>query len=56
MSHKPICPRCSGPIPNLEHWGEYPGALSRVDNATEICSRCGTEEALADFAKYRHEI
>lgn len=40
------CPRCGGPIPSAEHRGEYPGALSRVDNTTEVCSRCGVHEAM----------
>ncbi len=39
------CPRCGGPIPNELHKGQYPGALSRADNKTEICSDCGHEEA-----------
>jgi hypothetical protein len=33
-------------VPSAEHPGEYPGALSRLDNETEICSECGTREAL----------
>jgi RNA polymerase subunit RPABC4/transcription elongation factor Spt4 len=41
-----ICPTCGGDVPNTEHKGEYPGALSRVDNETEICSACGLREAL----------
>jgi RNA polymerase subunit RPABC4/transcription elongation factor Spt4 len=40
-----ICPRCQGPVPSAEHIGEYPGALSRTDNETEVCSACGTDEA-----------
>lgn len=36
------CPRCKQPITG------YP-ALSRVDNATNICSECGTREAMWDF-------
>ncbi len=40
------CPRCLGMIPNNLRPGEYPGALSRFDNATEICSRCGEDEAM----------
>jgi len=48
---KPICPKCQGFIPNNETPGAYPGALSREDNKTEICSECGVKEALADFAK-----
>ena len=42
----PICPRCCGLIPNSTNPGSYPGALSRTDNATEVCSDCGTAEAL----------
>jgi len=41
-----ICPRCGGDVPNTEFKGQYPGALSRTDNLTEICSDCGTHEAL----------
>lgn len=40
------CPRCGGGIPNDLHRGEYPGALSRWDNNTMICSACGLDEAL----------
>lgn len=43
------CPRCLGGIPNNEQRGEYIGALSRADNTTEICSDCGTEEAMLDY-------
>lgn len=43
------CPRCFGGIPNNEMRGAYCGALSRTDNTTEICSSCGTDEALEDF-------
>lgn len=38
-----VCPRCGGAM------NGYP-ALSRRDNKTEICSDCGTEEAMFDFA------
>lgn len=49
-----ICPRCKiNYIPNNETPGLYIGALSRVDNKTEICSACGTEEALEDFFNSR---
>lgn len=44
-----ICPRCDGYIPNNEMPGAYRGALSRTDNQTEICSECGSEEALQDL-------
>jgi ribosomal protein S27AE len=43
------CPRCGEGIPNNLQRGQYPGALSRTDNKTEICSDCGTQEALEDF-------
>ena len=43
------CPRCRGGIPNNEQRGEYPGALSRADNKTEICSGCGVEEAMIEM-------
>lgn len=46
---EPICPRCGHFIPNDLHPGAYPGAISRLDNKTEICSSCGTDEALRDF-------
>lgn len=44
-----ICPNCRGYIPNNKTPGAYMGAISRRDNKTEICSACGTMEALADF-------
>ena len=40
------CFRCGGAIPTLENIGQYPGAISRTDNETEICSECGSDEAL----------
>lgn len=44
------CPRCGGPIPTAEHPGLYPGAVSRADDRTEICSPCGMDEALEQWA------
>lgn len=38
------CPKCKKEIKG------YP-ALSRKDNKTEICSECGTKEALEIFIK-----
>jgi hypothetical protein len=38
------CPRCGQPIYTFP-------ALSRVDNRTEICSDCGTTEALIAFTR-----
>ena len=46
MVNKKICPRCLGYIPSNAFAGQYPGAISRIDNSTEICSDCGTEEAI----------
>ena len=42
MTTKQYCPRCGCEIT------EYP-ALSRRDNQTDICSRCGQLEATADM-------
>lgn len=39
-----ICPRCKNYIIGYS-------ALSRVDNKTEICSKCGNLEALEKFIK-----
>ncbi len=50
MTDYPVCPSCNGYIPNNETPGAYPGALSRKDNLTEICSACGVHEALRAFA------
>ena len=36
------CPRCAKPYTG------YP-ALSRTDNTTNICSACGTAEAMGDY-------
>ena len=43
------CPRCAGPVPNEMHKGQYPGALSRLDNETYVCSSCGSDEAMYQF-------
>lgn len=45
----PICPRCNGYIPSNENPGAHIGAISRLDNKTEVCSQCGTEEAVEQF-------
>lgn len=49
MKEIKICPKCSGFIPNNETPGAYMGAISRLDNQTEICSACGTQEALEAY-------
>lgn len=46
ITRSPKCPRCGGAIPNEATPGAYPGALSRYDNKTEICSACGVDEAM----------
>jgi len=40
------CLRCGGAVPSFKNIGKYPGSLSRVDNKTEICTECGTNEAV----------
>lgn len=49
MSTDHTCPRCGHLIPNDQRPGAYIGAMSRRDNKTEICSACGTEEAMIEF-------
>jgi hypothetical protein len=41
------CPRCGSPL-NQER--PALNALSRYDNATYICSPCGSDEAMFNFA------
>ena len=47
------CPRCGHGIPSDEHRGQYPGALSRLDNQTYVCSDCGTKEAMYQYTVSR---
>lgn len=42
-----ICPICNQPY-------AAPPALSRRDNTTEICPRCGVREAMEDY--YNSEV
>ena len=42
------CPKCK------KTYTGYP-AISRRDNKTEICSECGTKEALEDYENYLKE-
>lgn len=44
----PICPRCNGLVPSNLNPGAYPGAMSRATEYRdiEVCSRCGTDEAI----------
>ena len=50
----PVCPRCGHYIPNDERPGAYMGARSRADNKTEVCSACGTHEAMQQFMSDDH--
>lgn len=50
------CPNCGGFIPNNEAPGAFPGALSRKDNKTEICSACGVNEAFADYKQHLRKV
>ena len=47
-----LCPRCLHQIPNDQTPGAYMGATSRRDNQTEVCSKCGTEEAMIQFTHH----
>lgn len=50
-----LCPRCAlNLIPTNDAPGLYPGALSRADNATEICSFCGYDEAVRQL--FSHDL
>jgi hypothetical protein len=60
--HMIMCPRCQSQyfIPydapkDVKDWAIVRGfsfpALSRVDNKTDICSPCGTVEAMDDFTR-----
>lgn len=44
------CPTCEGFIPNNFRPGAYQGATSRR-GLGEVCSTCGTNEALDDYAR-----
>jgi hypothetical protein len=51
-----VCPRCSNYIPSNEAPGAFPGAVSRemqddFGNYLEICSPCGTSEAIEAFTR-----
>ena len=46
IERTPQCPLCGGPMPNEKFPSAHPGALSRADNKTEICSNCGQIEAI----------
>jgi Na+-translocating ferredoxin:NAD+ oxidoreductase RNF subunit RnfB len=56
MNEEFKCPTCSGYIPNNENIGAYAGAISRKDNKTEICSACGTREAMEEFSEHLDKV
>jgi hypothetical protein len=56
MNEEFKCPTCSGYIPNNDNIGAYAGAISRKDNKTEICSACGTREAMEDFSEHLDKV
>ena len=43
---------CLKQCPICKNLYNEPSAISRTDNKTEICSRCGTKQALEVFMKY----
>lgn len=48
MEKTTYCSRCQGVMPNEETPGAHRGALSRYDNTTYVCDRCGTQESILD--------
>lgn len=49
------CPTCEGYIPNSVTIGAYMGAISRHGHG-EVCSACGTREALEDYIAQKSGI
>lgn len=45
LANGDTCPKCGG------HFDQSIGAISRHDNSTHICCRCGEKEAMEDFRK-----
>jgi hypothetical protein len=43
-------------MPNAAHPGCYPGALSRWDNETYVCSPCGEHEAMLQWRSESREV
>jgi hypothetical protein len=50
------CPRCGEVMPSVERRGEHIGAISRLDNMTEICTTCGCEEAFGGLMAGWHRL
>jgi len=44
--NNPFSPQYAGPYPRCKQGVQPPGAKSRVDNTTHICSQCGVAEGL----------
>lgn len=55
MTDTAMCPRCEKrPLRvTMPDGTELPGALSRSDNKTEVCSICGNDEAMVNFIEKR---
>lgn len=49
------CPRCGGPADEHRTGPGFPrpGALSRADNKTMVCTSCGHDEAWRDWNSRR---
>jgi len=58
MTAKKECPRCGGVADEFRTGKGFPrpGALSRWDNRTTICSACGQQEAVAQLTGGRRAI
>lgn len=48
MKNKVKCPNCGRIITDR-------GALSRKDNKTTVCSKCGLKEAISDYLNSRQD-
>ena len=51
LAENHTCPRCGSGVPNDLQRGAYPGAISRYmgEGPIEVCSACGTEEAIIQW-------
>ena len=48
MDQHKICPKCKKKY-------THPSAISRIDNKTEICPKCGTGEAIMNYIDNLHK-
>ena len=47
------CPICGGAIPNEEHKGKYPGALSRYDNEGSLLATDKYPKTMLVFVPFK---